>query len=143
MISVRTKIAQSRICPGNMKPMKYDIVRIIIQASKLQKVFIFLDIFLLNYIAPKCSSKMMYCMYHKELFYRANSNNSIKSKIKSDPAKSKYPYRRKTGRWRQFFCIRRDFCLRQFLSKTKKFLRHKKKLLLQSVLQACDLRRRA
>ena len=60
MICLRTYIAQSRICPGNKKPMKYDEVRIIIQASKLQKVFIFLDNFLANNIDPKCSSKMMY-----------------------------------------------------------------------------------
>ena len=59
MICLRTYIAQSRICPGN-KPMKYDIVRIIILASKLQKVFILLDIFLANNFAPKCSSKIMY-----------------------------------------------------------------------------------
>ena len=30
MICLRTYIAQSRICPGNKKPMKYDVVRIII-----------------------------------------------------------------------------------------------------------------
>ena len=59
--------------------MKYDEVGIIIYASKLQKVFIFLEMFLANNIAPKCCSKMMYVSYVKELFYRANSNNSIKS----------------------------------------------------------------
>ena len=30
MIYLRTYIAQIRICPGNKKPMKYDVVRIII-----------------------------------------------------------------------------------------------------------------
>ena len=60
MICLRTYIAQSRICPGNKRPMKYDVVRTIIQTSKLQKVFIYLDIFVANNIAPKCSSKMMY-----------------------------------------------------------------------------------
>ena len=38
---LRTYTAQSRICPGNKNPMKYDAIRTIIQASKLQKVFIF------------------------------------------------------------------------------------------------------
>ena len=64
MNCLRTYIAQSHICPGNKKPMKiYDIVRTIIWDSKLQNVFIFLDIFLANNIAPKCSSKMMYVSY--------------------------------------------------------------------------------
>ena len=40
--------------------MNYDVVRTIIQASKLQKVFIFLDIFLANNIATKFSSNIMY-----------------------------------------------------------------------------------
>ena len=44
---------------GEKKPMKYDVGRTIILASKLQKVVIFLDIFQANNIAPKCSSKMM------------------------------------------------------------------------------------
>ena len=39
-----------------------------------------------------------YSMYHKELFYRVNSNNSIKLQIKNHPAKPKYPQKRKTGR---------------------------------------------
>ena len=60
MNCLRTYIAQIRICQGNKKPMKYGVVRTIIKASKLQKVFIFLDIFLANNIAAKCSSKMMY-----------------------------------------------------------------------------------
>ena len=30
MVCLRTYIAQSRICPGNKKPMKYDVFRIII-----------------------------------------------------------------------------------------------------------------
>ena len=60
MNRLRTYIAQIFICPGEKKPMKYDVVRKIIWASKLQKVFIFLDIFLANNIAPKCSSKMIY-----------------------------------------------------------------------------------
>ena len=72
---------------GKKKPMKYDVVRIIILALKLQKVFIFLEMFLANNVAPKCCSKMMYVNY----FYTANSNNSIKSKIKNHPAKPKYP----------------------------------------------------
>ena len=53
MNCLRTYIAISRICLGNNKPTKYDAVRIIIEASKLQKVFILLDIFLANNIAPK------------------------------------------------------------------------------------------
>ena len=43
-----------------MKSMNYDVVRIIIQASKLQEVFIFLDISLANNIATKFSSKIVY-----------------------------------------------------------------------------------
>ena len=43
-----------------MKSMNYDVFRTIIQASKLQKVFIFLDIFLGNNIAKKFSSNIMY-----------------------------------------------------------------------------------
>ena len=62
---------------------------------------------------------MMY-VSHKELFYRANSNNSIKSKINNHPAKPKYPQKRKTGRKRQFFSLRRDFCLRRFYLRQKK-----------------------
>ena len=45
-----------------MKSMKYDVIRKNIQAAKLQKVFILLDIFLANKIAPKLSSKMMYVL---------------------------------------------------------------------------------
>ena len=60
MIGLRTFIEQSRICLGYKKPMKYDVVRPIIQASKLQKIFIFSVILLANNILPKCSSKMMY-----------------------------------------------------------------------------------
>ena len=60
MICLRTYIAKSRICPGNKKPMKYDVVGIIIYGSKLQKVFIFLAFFLADYIAPKFCSKMMH-----------------------------------------------------------------------------------
>ena len=57
---LRTYIEKSRICPGKKKPMKYNVVRTIIYASKLQKVFIFLDVYLANNIAPEYSSKMMY-----------------------------------------------------------------------------------
>ena len=42
-------------------------------------------------IAPKCCSKMMYVLCHKELFHCAIFNNSIKSKSKNHPAKRKYP----------------------------------------------------
>ena len=60
MNCLRTYIAQSRTCPGNKKPIKYDVGSSNIQASKLQKVFIFFDMFLANYIAPKFCLKMMY-----------------------------------------------------------------------------------
>ena len=43
-----------------MKSMKYNVSRKIISASKLHKVFIFLDIFLANNIDPKFFSEMMY-----------------------------------------------------------------------------------
>ena len=60
MNCLRTYIGQSRIFPKGKKPKKYDVVRTIIQASKIQKVFIFLDIFRANNIALKCFSKIMY-----------------------------------------------------------------------------------
>ena len=60
MNCLRTYIAQIRLCPRNKKPTKYYVVRINIQASKIQKVFIFLGMFVANNIAPKCCSKMMY-----------------------------------------------------------------------------------
>ena len=60
MNCLRTYIAQSCICLVKKKPMKYDVVRKNILASKLQKVFIFFDIFLANNIARKCSSKITY-----------------------------------------------------------------------------------
>ena len=67
--------------------MKYNVVRTIIKASKIQKVFIYLDIFLANKIAPKCFSKMMY-LCHKELFNWAISKNPVKSKIKNQLSKA-------------------------------------------------------
>ena len=60
MIYLPTYIAKSCICPGNKKAIKYDVVRIIIEAPKLQKVFISLEMFLLNNIAPECCSNMMH-----------------------------------------------------------------------------------
>ena len=67
-------------------------------------------------------------MYHKELFYWANSNNSIKSKIKNHPVKPKSPQKNEKLAGRDnVFCLRRDFCLTQFLYKTKTFLRQKSK----------------
>ena len=43
--------------------MKYDVVRTIIQSSKLQKAFIFSEIFIANYIALKFLSIMMFVSY--------------------------------------------------------------------------------
>ena len=43
-----------------MKSMKYDVVRTIVWAYKFLKLFIFLDQFLADKIAPKFSSEMMY-----------------------------------------------------------------------------------
>ena len=60
MNCLRTYIAQILIFPVNKKPIIYNVARTIIQAYKIQKVFIFLDIFLANKIAPKCSTKIMY-----------------------------------------------------------------------------------
>ena len=59
-----------------MKSMKYDVARTIIQASKLQRVFTFLDIFLANIIALKFSSKMMYVS--KEIFHQEISTTGNK-----------------------------------------------------------------
>ena len=43
----------------------------------------------------------------------------MKSKIKNHPAKPKYPQKRKTGRKETIFCLRRDFCPRQFFLRQK------------------------
>ena len=51
---------RNKIDVKKKKPMKYNVVRTIISASKLQKVFIFLDIFLAKNIAPMLFLKMMY-----------------------------------------------------------------------------------
>ena len=63
MNCLRPSIAQGRICPKTKKPMKYDVVRTIIQSSKLQKAFIFSEMFIANYIALKFFSKMMFVSY--------------------------------------------------------------------------------
>ena len=67
--------------------MKYDVVRTIIKASTLQKVFIFLDIFLANNIAPKCFSRIMYVS--SESIELGNFPKS--HKIKNLPAEPKSP----------------------------------------------------
>ena len=76
---LRTYIAQSCLSPGKKKPMKYDVVITVTQASKLQKVFIFLDIFLRKTVLLRTLRKL--CMCDKVLFQSAISNNSINSKV--------------------------------------------------------------
>ena len=68
----------------------------------------------------------LHSMCHKELFHLAISNHSIKLKSKS-PGKAQKSIKSEIGRVRQFFCQRRNFYPRQFLSKTKKILRQKSK----------------
>ena len=85
---LRTYIVQSCIFPWNKNPMKYDVVRFIIQASKLQKVFIFLDVFLANNIAPKCSSKIMYISLGTISWGYFQSFNRMKNR--TSPGKSQY-----------------------------------------------------
>ena len=112
MNCLRTYIAQNRICPGNKKPMKYDVVRINIQASKLQKVFIFLEMFLANYIAPKFLSKMMYVSLGTILLVEFQSFNKMTNQ--KSLGKGQKSIKSKIAWQKQFFCLRRDFCLRLF-----------------------------
>ena len=58
MNCLRTYIAQSCICPKKKKPMIYHVVRTIIQASKLQKEFIFSEI---DFVGPIHFFRMISC----------------------------------------------------------------------------------
>ena len=103
-----------------------------LEISKLQKIFIFLDIFLANYIAPKCFSKMMYVSERTISLCNFQKFN----KIKNHPAKPKILSNRKSP-GRDNFLSKTRFLLKTFFlrqefaedkkSKNGKFALDKKK----------------
>ena len=84
MIYLRTYITESFICPGNKKQMKYDVVRIIIQAPKIEKIFIFIEKFQENNIAPKCCSNMLHVSQGTILLGKFQSFNKITNQESPD-----------------------------------------------------------